>query len=363
MVKVTLKGVSKYFGDFKAVDDISLDVRESELFFLLGPSGCGKTTTLRIIAGFYKPDGGQVRFDDRLMNDVPPYKRNVGMVFQNYALWPHMTAYDNIIYGLKVRDVPMSERVRRSKEALRIVKMSDFATRYPNQLSGGQQQRIALARAIVIEPDILLLDEPLSNLDAKLRLETRKEIKRIQRELGITSIYVTHDQEEALSMADRIAIMNEGRIEQIGTPRAIYSSPVNSFVAGFIGETNFIEGVVQSIEKDSGVLVVSVSSGEEIRMSMPHWQPTVGEKVLCSVRPERIELFDKASTAVRGQLFEAEIRSLTYYGVIEHYVLAGFGDRDLKVTNFNPEEHRRREGETVYIAIEPEDVDVFPMKE
>jgi len=315
-----------------------------------------------MVAGFYKPDDGQVYFDEQIMNDVPPYKRNVGMVFQNYALWPHMTSYDNIIYGLKVRDVPMSERVRRSKEVLRIVKMSEFATRYPNQLSGGQQQRIALARAIVIEPDLLLLDEPLSNLDAKLRLETRKEIRRIQRELGITSIYVTHDQEEALSMADRIAIMNEGRIEQIGTPREIYGSPLNSFVAGFIGETNFIDGVVQTIEKENGVLVVRASSGEEMRASIPSMELTIGQKVLCSVRPESIELLDRAPPSEGGQVFEAVIRSLTYYGVIEHYVLDGFGGIDLKVTNFNPEEHRRREGETVYFAIEPGDVDVFLMR-
>jgi iron(III) transport system ATP-binding protein len=360
MVMVTLKGVSKYFGDFKAVDDVSLDVKEDELFFLLGPSGCGKTTTLRVVAGFYKPDGGQVYFDDQLINDVPPHKRNVGMVFQNYALWPHMTAYDNIIYGLKVRDVPASRRVERAREALRIVKMSEFATRYPNQLSGGQQQRIALARAIVIEPEVLLLDEPLSNLDAKLRLETRKEIKRIQRELGITSIYVTHDQEEALSMADRIAIMNEGRIEQIGSPREIYSSPVNSFVAGFIGETNFIEGLVLSIDVDRGILRVRSSSGKDILAGVPRDHYSIGQKVLCSVRPENIQLFDRASPTEVAQLFEAEIRSLTYYGVIEHYVLDCF-DTDLKVTNFNPEEHKRGEGETVYLTFEPEDVDVFPI--
>lgn len=361
MVKVTLKGVSKFFREVKAVDDVSFNVREGELFFLLGPSGCGKTTTLRVVAGFYKPDIGEVYFDDQLVNAVPPYKRNVGMVFQNYALWPHMTSYENIIYGLKVRKIPVSERIERAREALRIVKMKEFATRYPNQLSGGQQQRIALARAIVIEPDVLLLDEPLSNLDAKLRIETRNEIKRIQRELGITSIYVTHDQEEALSMADRIAIMNVGKIEQIGSPREIYSNPDNSFVAGFIGETNFLTGEVEAIEQENAFLVVKVSSGERIHTMVPKNEFSIGQKVICSIRPENIRLLDKMpSTMESDQVFEAQIRSLTYYGVIEHYVLHSFGGMEVKATNFNPEEHKRREGESVYITFDPEDVAAFP---
>jgi ABC-type Fe3+/spermidine/putrescine transport system ATPase subunit len=360
MVKVTLSGISKYFGEFKAVDDVDLEVGEGELFFLLGPSGCGKTTTLRVIAGFYKPDKGSVYFDDRPMNDVPPYRRNVGMVFQNYALWPHMTSYDNIVYGLKVRDVSPSERVKRARAVLDIVQMREFATRYPNQLSGGQQQRIALARAIVTEPDVLLLDEPLSNLDAKLRLETRREIRRIQREFGVTSIYVTHDQEEALSMADRIAIMNEGRLEQIGTPREVYGKPANSFVAGFIGETNFIGGEVESISPED-LIVVGTPSGEEIRAKPPSGGFAVGQKVLCSIRPEHIRILDK-SAPVSGldQFFEAEIHSLTYYGDTEYYVLGGFGGKDVKVTNFNPEAKKRDEGETVYITFETEDVEIFP---
>lgn len=358
MVKVTLEGVSKLFGDFLAVDDIDIEVKEGELFFLLGPSGCGKTTTLRVIAGFYKPDMGQVYFDKRPMNDVPPYKRNVGMVFQNYALWPHMTSYDNVIYGLKVRKIPVSERVRRAKEALDIVQMREFAMRYPNQLSGGQQQRIALARAIVTEPEVLLLDEPLSNLDAKLRLETRQEIKRIQSELSITSIYVTHDQEEALSMADRMAVMNKGKIEQIGSPREVYSNPLNSFIAGFIGESNFVNGVVQSVSTDS--VVVRATSGDEIHARPPLGKLEVDQKVVCSIRPESIHIMDHvAQMSIGSQLFEAEIISLTYYGVIEHYALSSLGDMEIKVTNFNPEARRRLEGEKVYVTFDPEDVDIF----
>jgi len=357
---VVLKGVSKFFGEVKAVDDVDLQIDEGELFFLLGPSGCGKTTTLRVIAGFYKPDRGSAYFDDRLINDIPPYRRNVGMVFQNYALWPHMTAYDNVIYGLKVRKVPVSERVRRAREALDIVQMREFATRYPNQLSGGQQQRIALARAIVTEPDVLLLDEPLSNLDAKLRIETRREIKRIQRELGTTSIYVTHDQEEALSMADKIAIMNDGRIEQIGAPREIYSKPINSFVAGFIGETNFIEGKVSSIREGDGLMTIAAPSGDEILAGVPHGSFSVGQEVLCSIRPESIHLMDVSPGLPRDQFHEAEIIHLTYYGVIEHYIVRVFGGREVKVTNFNPDVKRRDDGERVLLAFDPEDVDVFP---
>ncbi len=360
MVKVSLHGVSKFFDDVKAVDDIDLRVEEGKLFFLLGPSGCGKTTTLRVIAGFYKPDRGDVYFDDRMMTDVPPYRRNVGMVFQNYALWPHMTSYDNVIYGLKVRKVPVSERVRRAREVLDIVQMREFATRYPNQLSGGQQQRIALARAIVTQPDVLLLDEPLSNLDAKLRLETRREIKRIQRELGTTSIYVTHDQEEALSMADSIAVMNEGRIEQIGSPREIYSKPTNSFVAGFIGETNFFEGEIRSMREGEGPLTIGVSSGEEIMAGVSHDGFSVGQKVLCAIRPENISLMDRSKLSQGVQAFEAEILHLTYYGVVEHYVLRGLGGREIKVTNFYPDARRRNDGERVLMVFNPMDVDVFP---
>ena len=211
MVRVVLDGVTKTFGDVTAVDAVSLTVESGELFFLLGPSGCGKTTLLRMIAGFYDTDGGAIRFGDRDMTRVPPHKRNTGMVFQNYALWPHMSVADNVAYGLEVRDVSASDRRDRVAKALDAVRMESLADRRPNQLSGGQQQRVALARALVIEPDAVLLDEPLSNLDAKLRLEMRDEIRRIHDTIGVTMIYVTHDQTEALSMADRIAVMQEGR--------------------------------------------------------------------------------------------------------------------------------------------------------
>lgn len=359
MVEVVLEEVTKSFGDVKAVDGISLNVNEGELFFLLGPSGCGKTTTLRLIAGFYKPEKGRILFDEKLMNNVPPNKRNVGMVFQNYALWPHMTVYDNITYGLKVRGVPANLRVKKAKEVLKIVKMEKYATRYPNQLSGGQQQRIALARALVIEPDVLLLDEPLSNLDAKLRLETREEIKRIQKELKITTIYVTHDQNEALSMADKIAVMNEGRIEQIGTPRDIYNNPANEFVAGFIGETNFIEGKIEEIIEEKSLVVIKTRTGERIYARITGKTFSRGERVLCSVRPERIRvLTDKRREDQIINLFPARIQRLTYYGFAEHYILEAM-EKEIKATNFSPRASKHKEGDEVYFTFNPNDVNVF----
>jgi ABC-type Fe3+/spermidine/putrescine transport system ATPase subunit len=269
-----------------------------------------------------------------------------------------MTAYENIVYGLKVRSSPVSERVKRAREALEIVKMRDYAERYPNQLSGGQQQRIALARAIVIEPDVLLLDEPLSNLDAKLRIETRNEIIRIQKELGLTSIYVTHDQEEALSMGDKIAIMNLGKIEQIDSPRVVYNNPINSFVAGFIGETNFVNGEVISVDSKKSV-VIQTDSEEQIFAKNDNEKLKKGDKVKCSIRPEKIIILENDDRFQQFNLFKAEIVRLNYFGLIEHYVLKAFGGLEIKVTNFNPELHKRKENEFVGFTFSPESVDVF----
>lgn len=363
MVQVTLEHVSKRFGDVVAADDISLTIEDGELFFLLGPSGCGKTTTLRLVAGFYKPDRGEIKIDGKTVNDIPPYKRNIGMVFQNYALWPHMTVYDNIVYGLKVKGVGTDLRVKKAKEALKIVQMDEYAMRYPNQLSGGQQQRIALARALVIEPQVLLLDEPLSNLDAKLRLETREEIKRIQKELKITSIYVTHDQTEALSMADRVAVMNVGRIEQVGTPLDVYNNPTNKFVAGFIGETNFVDGAIENLIPGDKMLTVKTKSGAAIHAKYPGHDFSLGEEVTCSVRPELIRVLKEPEKGlVDVNIFEGTIRSLNYYGSTEHYVLDSFGGIDVKATNFNPKEAGFREGDHVYLVFAPRDIDVFALK-
>jgi iron(III) transport system ATP-binding protein len=359
MVNIELKHVSKYFGKITAAENVSFHVNEGELFFLLGPSGCGKTTILRILAGFYRPDRGDILFNGKSVLDIPAHKRNVGMVFQNYALWPHMTVYDNIAYGLKIRGLPIQERVARVKECLKIVRMEDYAMRYPNQLSGGQQQRVALARALAIQPNLLLLDEPLSNLDAKLRLETRGEIKKIQRELKITTIYVTHDQEEALSMADRVAIMNEGKIEQIGSPRDVYSDPANRFVAEFIGETNIIEGSINKIIKNEGLLVVDTDYGLKIYGKLPENKYAEGQRVVCLVRPEYLEIFDAPQGGVDSNVFKAKIRVVSYYGSSEHYNLEGPRDLLLKAVEFGFY-HRRREGDIVYVSFRPEHVKVFP---
>jgi iron(III) transport system ATP-binding protein len=282
-MNVTLRNLSKRFGTTAVVKSVTLDIADGELFFLLGPSGCGKTTLLRLLAGFYQPDDGDIRFGDRAMNDVPPNRRNTGMVFQNYALWPHLSVFENVAYGLDVRNITGTERSRRVAEALAIVQMSDYARRSPAQLSGGQQQRIALARALVIKPDVLLLDEPLSNLDAKLRLEMREEIRRIHRETKLATIYVTHDQQEALALADRIALMREGAIEQVGTPLELYRNPRTAFVSEFLGAAHFIEGNV-----------VAVLDNQRVRIHTPLGEmecaaaAKVGDRVTCAIRPNDV---------------------------------------------------------------------------
>jgi iron(III) transport system ATP-binding protein len=239
-MKIEIKKLVKDFGSNRVIDGVSLEIQSGELFFLLGPSGCGKTTVLRTLAGFYEPDGGEILFNSKSMLGVPPHKRNTALVFQNYAIWPHMTVFENVAYGLRVRGVSAAEISERVENALERVKMSSFASRKPSSLSGGQQQRVALARAMVVNPHALLFDEPLSNLDARLRLEMRDEIKRLQAETKITSLYVTHDQEEALSLAHRIGVMNKGVLEQVGTPFEIYNKPASAFVASFIGEINLL---------------------------------------------------------------------------------------------------------------------------
>ena len=244
MSSITLRNITKQFGRTSAVDGIDLTIPSGDLFFLLGPSGCGKTTLLRMIAGFIEPTAGQVVFGEKDVTALPPNKRNTGMVFQSYALWPHMSVAENVAYGLKIRKLDKPARDRKVAKALESVRMAEYADRKPNQLSGGQQQRVALARALVIEPTVLLLDEPLSNLDAKLRLEMRSEIRRLCTETGITTVYVTHDQKEALSMADGVAVLKDGAVQQVGPPRELYERPRSRFVADFLGETNFIAGTI-----------------------------------------------------------------------------------------------------------------------
>ncbi len=307
MVKVTLDNVSKFFGKVKAVVDLNLEIKDGEFVALLGPSGCGKTTTLLMIAGIYKPSKGRILFDDVDVTDLPPKDRNIGMVFQSYALYPHMTVYDNIAFPLKLKKAPKNEIDKKVKEVAKLLQIDNLLNRKPAQLSGGQQQRVALGRALVKEPDVLLLDEPLSNLDAKLRVLMRAEIKRLQKELKITTIYVTHDQVEAMSMADRVAVMRAGRLQQYAEPEVLYNKPVNIFVAGFIGNPpmNFIEGSIKEIsgeyyfESEYFKLKLSKELGELVASK--------SSDVILGIRPEHIQVaFESKPNAIDATVYVIE---------------------------------------------------------
>ena len=304
---IEIQGVTKRFGAVTAVDRVDLTVADGELFTLLGPSGCGKTSLLRLLAGFYQPDTGTIRFGDRVVNGLPPYERRIGMVFQNYALWPHMTVADNIGYGLRLRKLPPPELQARLAEGLRKVNLIGFEARYPGQLSGGQQQRVALARALVLNPDILLLDEPLSNLDAKIRIQVRAEIRRLQQELRITTIYVTHDQEEALSLSDRVAVMRDGHVLQVGPPKELYERPRTRFVADFVGTNNLVPGDVQG-GGGRGDLVVSTALGSLRAVA----SGTVSGRCVLAVRPENVAL--GAPAAGEGNRVDGRVSLVSYLG-------------------------------------------------
>lgn len=290
MYDLELKGISKNYGKVIAVDDLILNVKVGEFMTLLGPSGCGKTTVLRSILGLEKPDKGDIIIKGKLVNDVPTYKRNIGLVFQNYALFPHMTIFENLAFGLKIRRVPTKEIKDRVRKYLELIQLPEIQDRYPHQLSGGQQQRVALIRSVIIEPALLLLDEPLSNLDLKLRVQMRVELTRIQKELGITTIYVTHDQNEAMSMSDRIAVMDGGKIKQVGTPREIYDHPQNRFVAEFIGESNIFNGKV--IKKDESEINIKTEEGLVLTALLS--EKDTPESICLSVRPESIKLSNES---------------------------------------------------------------------
>ena len=322
-VSVRIQNLVKYFdqGKVKAVDHVNLTIEPGEIFFLLGPSGCGKTTLLRTIAGFHQPDSGKIYIGDTDVTGLPPYKRDTGMVFQSYALWPHMTIAENVAFGLHVRRRPKSDIDRRVEAALEAVHMADRAKYKPNQLSGGQQQRVALARALVVEPKCLLLDEPLSNLDAKLRIEMRGEIRRICKEAGLTAIYVTHDQKEALSIADRLAVLRNGVVEQIGAPIDVYRHPRNTFVAGFIGEANFIPGKVaelstkdMQIESTIGRIIVDAANVSSDRANLAK-----GDKVTLCVRPEGVVVNPPDSSA--ANVFSGILQRSSYQGEVAQHMI------------------------------------------
>ena len=298
-MKIAIRGVVKRFGAVTAVDRAELDVADGELFTLLGPSGCGKTTLLRLLAGFYQPDAGEIHFGERKVSGLAPYERNIGMVFQNYALWPHMTVAGNVSYGLRLRKLATAEVERRVREGLAKVNLGGLESRYPGQLSGGQQQRVALARALVLNPDILLLDEPLSNLDAKIRVQVRAEIRKLQQELGITTIYVTHDQEEALSLSDRVAVMKDGRVLQVGVPRELYERPRTRFVADFVGTNNLVPGRVR--ERRGERLFVETALGR--LEAIPHAAAAIADRCVLAIRPENVAIQpERRRRAQRRQL-------------------------------------------------------------
>jgi iron(III) transport system ATP-binding protein len=348
---ITIENLVKTFGDYRALDGISLKIEPGELFFLLGPSGCGKTTLLRHIAGFYTPDQGRILFDGEDVTHVPPHKRNTGMMFQSYALWPHMTVAQNVAFGLEERRVPRLETRERVHAALASVQMEKLGDRKINQLSGGQQQRVALARALVIRPRCLLLDEPLSNLDAKLRLEMRMEIRRVCKEFGLTAVYVTHDQKEALSVSDRMAVMEGGRIAQIGTPEDVYRRPLTKNVADFIGETNFINATVVSITRDRARVEAALGQFEGV-LADPSWQPIPGEKVFISIRPECWSLRSEGQplNSVAGQIGET-----TYLGEVAQHRFASTLQH-LKIIELNPRPSSRTPGTPFHACVEPDDV-------
>lgn len=348
---VKICNVIKKYDDFIAVNDISCEIKQGEFFTLLGPSGCGKTTLLRMIAGFNTIDGGKIYFDNKVINDIEAYQRDIGMVFQNYAIFPHMTVFDNVAYGLKARKLPKSEIEPKVMEALELVQIKNLKDRKPSELSGGQQQRVALARAIVIKPGVLLMDEPLSNLDAKLRVQMRTIIRKLQKDLNITTIYVTHDQEEALAISDRIAIINAGRIMQIDTPATIYKKPQNSFVAGFIGTSNFMEGNVARMDGDM-TAHVKLDAGYDFSLKL---KKDLQGKIKISVRPEQFIVDDENGSGIPG-----EIQMYTFLGDFASYEIMLENGQVVQANEYTKDiDFVRDIGHKVRVSFRPEKISVF----
>jgi len=343
---VSIQEATKRFGEVTAVNGISASIEKGEFFTLLGPSGCGKTTLLRMIAGFYQMDSGNILFGDRIINNVPAHKRDTGMVFQNYAIFPHMTVRENVAYGLKARKVPKKEIKRRVDDALELVQISRLANRKPNELSGGQQQRVALARAFVIEPSVLLMDEPLSNLDAKLRVQMRTVIKKLQRRLGITTIYVTHDQEEALAISDRIAVIKDGNIMQIGIPSEIYKRPQNLFVAGFVGTSNLIDCDCTPVKDDKALLRTG-----DMELSVSFIRPYQGPGVI-SARPEQLSF---SSSGLSGTIVIS-----TFLGDFFEYEIALDSGTTILLNEYTKDSNsNHHDGQKVHVSFDPSDIGVY----
>ncbi|MEM2143518.1 MAG: ABC transporter ATP-binding protein [Candidatus Thorarchaeota archaeon] len=358
MVEIRLENLRKTFGNVVATDEVNLVLREGELSTLLGPSGCGKTTLLRLIAGFYRPDSGKIYFDDRDVTELPPHKRNTGMCFQNYALWPHMSVFENVAYGLKLKRIngmkyTASAIHRRVSQTLALVRLEGLENRHIHQLSGGQQQRVALARALVIEPAVLLLDEPLSNLDAKLRSDMREEIVRIQKELSITTVYVTHDQHEALSISDRVAVMDRGYVQQFDTPRQIYLNPQTVFVADFIGKCTLLRGSISSI---GDWTVVQLSARQEVRgrSTVTGYPFEIGESAICAIRPEAMSM--SRQSPEDNEIIGTVSRTIFVGNSLEVYFNVG----DVSAQALLPPHSTVNAGDTLHLFVSPSNVMVLP---
>ena len=352
-VNIRIQNAVKKYGDNVVIPDLSLDIKEGEFFTLLGPSGCGKTTLLRMIAGFNSIEGGDFYFGDRRINDLDPSKRNIGMVFQNYAIFPNMTVEKNVEFGLKNRNVSKEDRAVEVKKFLKLMQIEDFAERMPEKLSGGQQQRVALARALVIKPDVLLMDEPLSNLDAKLRIEMRTAIKQLQNSIGITTVYVTHDQEEAMAVSDRIAVFNHGVIQQIGTPKALYQRPANLFVANFIGHSNELEG---SLTKENDQMVISVCDDYSFvlnNVKEEHCQEGV-LPVKLAVRPEEWIIQEETEPGIAGTIIDS-----IFLGLNTHYLIQLSNGKEVEAVKESEIDSILPKGKNVKLQIKSHKVNVF----
>ena len=359
MAGISIKSLTKTYGDSEmaAVNDLTLEIRDNQFVTLLGPSGCGKTTTLRLIAGYIAPDHGSIQVDGRIVSSkdmvVPPENRGMGMVFQNYAIWPHKTVFENVVFGLRVRKVPAAAAREQVAQALALVNLTGYEQRLPNELSGGQQQRVALARSLVVEPDILLLDEPLSNLDAKLRERMRGELKQLQRRTGITFIYVTHDQSEALALSDQIAVIHEGRLQQFGEPWEVYARPANRLVADFMGNVNLLPARIVAAANGTARFLIAETLAVEAPLPQGF---AAGDEVDVAVRPENV-LLEGAGKA-NGSGTRAQVTDRTFLGSTSEYYVTLGRDHTLRVQT-----HPKYDfsvGDTVHVAVDSAQISVFP---
>ncbi len=350
-VNIKIRDAVKKYGDNTIISDLSLDIKEGEFFTLLGPSGCGKTTLLRMIAGFNSIEGGDFYFGDTRINDMDPAKRNIGMVFQNYAIFPNMTVEKNVAFGLKNRKLPKEEIASKTDQFLKLMKIDEYRDRMPERLSGGQQQRVALARALAITPDVLLMDEPLSNLDAKLRVEMRTVIKQIQNDVGITTVYVTHDQEEAMAVSDRIAVMNAGDIQQIGTPKVLYQRPANLFVATFIGHTNVIDA---KLINDNGKAYLELPGGHKVLVDTIRKEEIYDRKVKASIRPEELVVDRDSKEGIKAIIDDA-----VFLGLNTHYFVHFEDGETAEIVQESQIDSIIEKSSVIYLGVKTEKINVF----